>query len=256
MKRTPLSVHSRVWIIRIEPLSDLVTLHRLAMTVIVYSPFNRSITQSLNHTICLRLVCGAAIARIVGHRRPSAHFTDCGNGKNARLRFIVLHHVLFADIVRSENRYDVWRRCCFLHTRAPLGLLALDQAHRPYDVEAKFACGFDRLHGGGSRGADVIYNHYARAFFAEAFDALPGAVLLLGLAHQESVEFAAYHRNRYHDRVGTHRKAANGLRLPSALVDFFQENFPGEARSLGVEGGRAAVDVVIAGAAGRQLELT
>ena len=70
----------------------------------------------------------------------------------------------------------------------PRGLFPLDQAHDAHNLKAEFAGGLDGLHGGGSGGADIIDDDDARALFAEAFDALSGAVSLFGLAHQEAVD--------------------------------------------------------------------
>ena len=93
-------------------------------------------------------------------------------------------------------------------------------------------------------------------FSLETLDALSGAVLLLGFANEEAVEFAADHRNRHHDRVRAHRQAADGLRFPPALPDLFQENFPCQPRTFGIECRGAAVDVIVAGPAGGKFELT
>ena len=104
--------------------------------------------------------------------------------------------------------------------------------------------------------ADIVDNHYPRALFAEAFDALAGAVLLFGFAYEEAIQFAAHHGDRDHDGIRAHGEAADRLRLPSALPNFFPEDFSGQPRAFGVERGGTAVDVVIAGAAGREFEVT
>jgi hypothetical protein len=75
------------------------------------------------------------------------------------------------------------------------------------------------------------------------------------LRTRKPLQFAAHHRHRHHDGIGSHGEAADGLRLPSPLPDFVEKNFAGQARALGVKSRGAAVDVVVAGAAGRQLEL-
>ncbi len=81
-------------------------------------------------------------------------------------------------------------------------------------------------------------------------------MLLFGLPHEKAVQLTAHYRNCHDDGIGAHRQAANGLRLPVPLPDFVQENLASQARALGIESGRTAVDVVVARTAGRELELT
>ena len=44
--------------------------------------------------------------------------------------------------------------------------------------------------------------------------------------------------------------------MPALGLDFFEKNFSGKASALGVERGGAAIDVVIAGAAGGEFEVS
>src|SRR6266496_5983774 len=159
--------------------------------------------------------------------------------------------MLFPHLVCREDRDE--RRGCrgFFYVRTAVRVLTFYQAHRAYDFESKVAGGFDGLHGGGAGGADIVHNHDARAFFAKAFNALSGAVLFFGLAHKEAVHSAARYNDGYDNGVGTHGKAADGFGLPSEFADFFEEDFASELCTAGIERGGAAVDVVVAGDAGR-----
>jgi hypothetical protein len=89
----------------------------------------------------------------------------------------------------------------------------------------------------------------------KSFNALPSAVLLCGFAHEETVELAADDRDRDDDRVGPHGQAADSLRFPAVLPNFVREHLPGELRSARIECSCAAVNVVVADCARRQLEL-
>ena len=94
------------------------------------------------------------------------------------------------------------------------------------------------------------------SFFAEAFDALAGAVLLLGFADKEAVDFAAGYGDGYDDGVGAHGQSADGFGFPPELANFFKENFARELCPAGIERGGAAIDVVVAGSARGQLEFS
>jgi hypothetical protein len=54
--------------------------------------------------------------------------------------------------------------------------------------------------------------------------------------------------------VGSHGQAADGLRVPASLLDFFQEDLACQSGASGIECRCPAVDVVVAGAAGGKLE--
>ncbi len=136
-----------------------------------------------------------------------------------------------------------------------MGVLALDQAHHADHFEAVFSGSFDGLHGGGSGGAHIVDDHHLRAFFAEAFDALAGTVLLFRLTHEEAVHSSAGDGDGDDDGVGTHGQSADGVRFPALLPDFSEKDFADELCPTGVERSDAAVDVIVAGAARGQLKL-
>src|SRR5262249_40571230 len=142
----------------------------------------------------------------------------------------------------------------FLHIWTPVGFLSLDETHYTDDLKAEIPGGFNGLDRGRAGRADIIHDDDASTLLAEALDALSGSVLLLRLAHQESIQFAAHHGDCHHDRVGAHREAADRLCFPTALSDFFQENLSGQARAFGIERSRAAIDVIVAGPPGGELE--
>jgi hypothetical protein len=199
-------------------------------------------------------VCLAKVSGIVGDSGASADFARRRNGENAGFGVVGLQDVLLAYVTGGEDGNK--RRGCggFFYVGAALRFFALYQAHDTDDFETEFAGGFDGLDGGCTGGADVVDDYDASAFFAEAFDALSGAVLLFGFAHEESIELAADDGNGDDNWIGAHGQAADGLGFPSAVVNFVEENFTRETRALGVERGSAAVDVVVAGGSGRELE--
>src|SRR5690349_9797297 len=89
---------------------------------------------------------------------------------------------------------DADELCAFgglLNLRTSSRLLSLHQANHAGDLKAKFACGLDCLDGGGSRGADIINDHNARAHSPKALDALSRTVLLFLLTDDESVDIEA-----------------------------------------------------------------
>ena len=81
-------------------------------------------------------------------------------------------------------------------------------------------------------------------------------MLLFRLAHQESLQFAADYGDSDHNRIRAHGESADGLRLPSPLSDLVEKHLSGQARAFGIEGCGTAVDIVVAGATGRELKLT
>jgi len=177
----------------------------------------------------------------------------------------LLANMLGADLVRckqAEERYAV--RSTF-DGGAAVGLFALDDADHGGNGHAGFAGSLDGVHSGGAGGADVIHNDNAGARAAEALDAATGSVRLFGLANQKSVEqWSAGVGERAPSAGGGHvgddgvraqGEPANGLGLNSVLFKQFKDRMTGEASALGVEGGGAAVDVIVARAAGGELEL-
>ena len=90
----------------------------------------------------------------------------------------------------------------------------------------------------------------------EAFDALASAMLLLGLADEKAMHLAARHRYSYDNRIGAHSQSADGICFPALLADLIEENFANQLRAASIERRSAAIDVIVARAAGRQLKIT
>jgi len=134
----------------------------------------------------------------------------------------------------------------FFYIWPATGFLTFDEAHRTHDFKSKFPRGFNRLNGRRPGCTNIVDDYHPRALFPEALDPLTHAVLLFGFANQESTHFSAGNGNGDHDRIGSHRKAADSLRFPSALVNLFEKNLAGELRASRVQGAKAAVDVIVA----------
>ena len=197
----------------------------------------------------------AAAAGVVTDCGFSADFAGGIDG-GVFVGFVGLQNVFFADIISIEDGDEGRGSCGFLDVDTPSCLLTFDQAHGSHYLESEFAGGFDGLNGGGASGADIVDDHHLGCFLTKAFDALPGAVLLLRFADQESAQLAANYRNGNYDGVGSHGEAANGLRFPAALADFVEKNLPGQLRAARIERGGAAVDVVVAAGPGGKLEVS
>lgn len=164
-------------------------------------------------------------------------------------------------------------------------LFAVDEAEDSGDVHAGFAGGFDGGDGGAAGGADVVDNDYGCSFFQEAFDLAAGTVGLFCFADEEAVdesgyglgsgsevEFAGEFENLIvigegpgagaggvgDEGVGTHGQAAYGfdpIRIRNMFVDEVVEDEAGEAAAFGVEGGDAAVNVIVGLFAARESEV-
>ena len=149
--------------------------------------------------------------------------------------------------------------------RAAVGFFALDDADDCGNLHAGFLCGFDGVDGGGAGGADVVDDDHARTFAAEAFDAAAGAVSFSALRTRKPCSSGA-------PGLGCARQAlavatletmgsAPMVRPPTASASMlccfkqFEDGVAGEAAAFGVQRGGAAVNVVVAGAAGGELEL-
>src|SRR6266576_428159 len=197
----------------------------------------------------------APVSRVVGHRRPAADLATRRNREETRLGIVGLRYMFLAHVVRCEYGHERSRGRRLLHTGTPLRLFALDSANYADDLKSKFARRLDCLNRRSPGCADIVHDHHARALLSEALDALSCTVLLLGLAHEEAVEFPAHHRNRDDNRVGAHGQPADGLGPPSTVPDFLEEYFSSQPRPLRIERGGAAVDVVIAHPARRKFEL-
>src|SRR5208283_5133694 len=93
-------------------------------------------------------------------------------------------------------------------------------------------------------------------FFPKAFDALAGAVLLFGFSNQKPMQGSAYDRNRHNDGIRTHGQSADRVGVPALAAHFVKKHLAGELCAASVQRGGAAVNVVVAGPAGGQLEFT
>jgi hypothetical protein len=152
-------------------------------------------------------------------------------------------------------------------------LFSVDEAEDAGDSHAGLAGGFDGGDGAASGGADVVDDDDAGAGLEESFDLAAGAVGLFRFADEEAVDegggkagvFVAEFEGlgEFDDlvvvgegpgaggggvgdeRVGAHGEAAYGFGVRDVLADEVVEDEAGEAAALGVEGGDAAVDVVV-----------
>src|SRR5579859_905790 len=181
----------------------------------------------------------------------------------------------FAHFSCLEDRDELDRAGCFFYRRASSGLFTFDQTGDSSDFKAEFACRFDGLNRGRAGRAHVIDDHYSCTYFVKSLDALSSTVSFFLFAHQKSVnqEFAyvdrlwarrrsglhllrSEHGNRTHDWIGSHRESADRFRLPPFVLNQIQENASRKTHSFGIECSGAAIDVVVAGAAGGELELS
>ncbi len=152
-------------------------------------------------------------------------------------------------------------------------LFAVDEAEDSGYVHAGLAGGLDGFDGGAAGGADVVDDDYVGAGFEEAFDAAACAVGLFGFADEEALDegggwagvfgFEFEGAGEFDDLVvvgegpgagaggvgdegvGSHGEAAYGFGVWDVLLDEVVEDEAGEAAAFGVEGGDAAVDVVV-----------
>lgn len=143
--------------------------------------------------------------------------------------------------------------------RAAFGFLAFDEADGGDDLHAGGFGGFDGGDGGGSGGADVVDDEDRGSGFGEAFDAAGGAVRFFGFADEESMNErraglllsagGAGDGDGGDYGVGSQGEATYGCGVELVLGQQVEDSEAGEARTLGVEGGDSAVDVVVALAA-------
>ena len=171
-----------------------------------------------------------------------------------------------ANVVGTKEAEEGGATCGGLDCWTTVGFFAFYNADHGGDDHSGFARSFDCGDGGCSGGADVIDDDDAGAFAAEAFDTAACAVRFFCFADEEAVEErcvrlllsapCAGRGDVGDDGVGTHGEAADGFRLNLVLLEEFEDRVSGEAAALGVERGGAAVDVVVAGAAGGELELS
>ncbi len=152
-------------------------------------------------------------------------------------------------------------------------LFAIDEAKDSGDVHSGFAGCFDCGDGGAAGGADVVDDDDLGVGFQEAFDLAAGAVGLFGFADEEAVDEGGGGAGVFvlklegarelddffvvgegpcagaggvgDQGVGTHGESAYGFGLRDVLADEVVEDQAGETAAFGVEGGGAAVDVIV-----------
>ena len=171
-----------------------------------------------------------------------------------------------AHFVGREEAQEGRADCGGFDSGAAIRFFALYDANHGGNGHAGLARRFDGVDGGGAGGAHIVDDHNTRAFLAEALDAATGTVSLFRLANEEAVqqwcagmgEGAPRAGGGYvgDDGIGAHSETANGVCLNVILFQEIENGFAREASAFGVERSSAAIDVVVAGAAGRELELT
>src|SRR3954466_12164050 len=155
-------------------------------------------------------------------------------------------HVFLPYLACCKHRHKRRRRGSLLYIGPPVSFFAFHQAHHSRTLEAKFSRRFNRLNGRSPSSANIIDNHHSGSLAAEAFDSLPRAMLLFSLAHQETVQRSAGHRDRNYDRIGAHSQSANRLRVPTALSNLFEKNLPCKLRPTRIKRRGSAINVVVA----------
>ena len=183
----------------------------------------------------------------------------------AFLILTLLAQMLGPDFARCKQAEERRSSGGGLYRGAAIGLFALHDADHGSNHHLRRARGFQSDDGRAAGSADVIHNDYAGSGAAETFDAAAGAVRFLCLAHQESMQ---QRRSRMRlrapcagcgqvrdNRIRSHRQSANSIGANSILVEKLEQGEAGETAAFGMERGGAAVDVVVACAAGRKLEL-
>src|SRR5271157_1880215 len=180
-------------------------------------------------------------------------------------RFLNLFNVLGADVVGGEQSQERRAGSGGFYGGAAIGFFALNDADHGGDGHVGFPGGFDGVDCGGAGSANVVDYDHARSFAAEAFDATAGAMGLFRFANQKTVkQWSAGLRlgapgagggHIGNDGVGTHGETSDSLGIDAVLLKQLENRVAGLASALGVECGGAAIDVVVAGSAGGELEL-
>jgi hypothetical protein len=82
----------------------------------------------------------------------------------------------------------------------------------------------------------------------------------LCFAHKKTMDrsasLCADDRRGNNDGIGSHGQPAHRLRLPALLLNEFQKDTSGKFRAMGMKRGGAAINVVVAFAAGSQRKFT
>jgi len=154
---------------------------------------------------------------------------------------------------------------CGFNGWTAVSFFALDNADDGGYGHACFASGFNGVDGGGAGGANVVDNDDANAGTAEPFNAAAGAVSLLGFANEKAVEErrggvglgspGACGGYVGDDGVRAKRESADCFCVDVILIEKLKNGVAGKASAFCVESGGAAVDVIVARAAGGELEL-
>ena len=157
-------------------------------------------------------------------------------------------------------------------------LLAVHEGEDADDIHAAILCGFNGLDGAATGGTDVVDDDDGGSFFEETFDLAGGSMGLFSFADQEAVDegwggamvFAGVEFEEFgvvgelpgggggdvgDEGVCAHGEAADGLGGGEVLSNQLQENDSGEAAAFSVEGGGAAIDVVVGLLAGGEGEV-
>ncbi len=183
----------------------------------------------------------------------------------AKLWNLRLAKMLGADL-RSGKEAEKWSaiRGCF-HGGPAIGFLAFNDADHGGDDHPCFTGSFYCVNRRGAGGANIVDNHHARACTTEALNAASRAVRLFRLADEKAMQQGcggvglrapgACRGNVAHDWVRAHGESAHGFRVDSVFLQKLKHGVAGEAAAFSVQGGGAAIDVIIAGSTGGKLEL-
>ena len=177
-----------------------------------------------------------------------------------------------SDVGCSEDREEGNAGDCGFDCGSA-SLFAIYEADDSGDMHSGFTGGLDCGDGGAAGGADVVDDDDVCTGREEAFDFASGAVSFFGFADEESldesrgeiggfvaeVEFGGELEDLVvvgegpgagtggvgDEGVGSHGESAYGFGVGDVMADEVVEDKAGEAAAFGVEGGDAAVDVVV-----------
>lgn len=176
-----------------------------------------------------------------------------------------LTDVFGADLRCGEEAEEGSSGCGGFNGGTSVGFFALDNAYDCGDGHVGFACGFYSGDGRGSGSADIVDDDDGGAFPAEAFDASACAMRFFSFADEESMEQWAAGILLGTPRAGSCDIGDDGISAQGepaycfgedpVVLEKFKDGVAGEATALGVKCGGSAIDVVVAGAARRELEL-
>lgn len=202
-----------------------------------------------------------------GPRRVWAELTWCvlGFRRSGSIRLLPLANMFGADLgcrEKAEKRNAV--RSTF-DSGAAVGFFALDNADHGSDDHAGFASSFDGGDGGSAGGAHIVDDDDVGALAAESLDAPASAVSFLSFADEKSVQWwsggvgqctpGAGGGDIGDDGVCAHGEPAHGFSSNALIFKQLEDGVAGEPSAFCVEGGGAAVNVVVARSARREREL-